>query len=111
MTLLKIFSVLLGLIVITKTLHDFKKKNESLMMLFFWLIIWIIIIILALFPIMIDRITSLLGDTGNGVNTFLGAAFVFLLFITYRVYAKANRLERQMHDMVMKLGLRDIEKE
>lgn len=78
-------------------------------MTFFWLITWTSIIILAYYPFLIDKINLMIGNKGNGVNTFLGAAFVFLLFITYRVYSKANRIERQIHDMVMKLGLKNID--
>jgi len=109
MIFIKLFSLILGLVVISKTIHDYKKKKENVVMFLFWLIIWAVIIILAFFPFLIDEINDLLGGGGSGVNTFMGAAFVFLFFITYRVYTKANRLERQIHEMVMKLGLRDIE--
>lgn len=111
MTILKILSLILGLVVITKTIHDYKKKKESFIMFLFWMIIWIAIIILGMFPLLIDRINLIIGGAGSGVNTFIGAAIVFLFFITYRVYTKANRIERQIHDMVMKLGLKNIDKD
>lgn len=109
MIIAKILSILFGLIVISKTWLEFRKKNESIVMSLFWIIIWASIIVLSLFPALIDQLGSLLGDKSNSINTFIGAAFIFLFFITYRIYTKANRLERQMHEMVMKLGLKDIE--
>jgi hypothetical protein len=109
--LAKILSIALGLIVISKTFLDFKKEKESLIMFIFWLITWGTVITLSVFPTLIESFNQFVGSQGNGVNTFIGAAFVFLLFITYRVYTKANRIEQQLHQMVMKMGLKEIEEE
>jgi len=109
MIIVKLFSIIIGLVVISKTIHDYKKGKESLVMCLFWLITWASIILLTLFPILIYKINSLISGNGPGINTFIGAAFVFMFFVVYRVYTKANRLERQIHDMVMKIGLKDLE--
>lgn len=108
--LAKIISVILGVLVITKTLTDYRRKQEGLTMVIFWLSAWTAIVILALFPILVEKINLLIGQQGTGINTFLGASFVFLFFVTYRIYTKAERMERKMHDLVMKLGLKDLEK-
>jgi hypothetical protein len=105
----KIIAIVIGLTVLTKTYHDFKKHYESLTMLLFWFIIWITIIAAALLPDFFVNLATRISGNGVGVGTFAGIAFIFLLFITYRVYTKANRLENKIHDMVMKLGLKDIE--
>lgn len=106
----RILSVILGLIVISKTYLDYKKKYDGATMFAFWVITWLIVIFLSIYPAAIEIINRKIGEngTGTGLNTFFGSAFVFLLFVTYRVYTKANRLERKIHDMVMKLGLREI---
>ena len=105
----KFLSVFLGLIVISKSYLDFKKKNDGLFMFVFWVATWSIVILFSLFPVLIDKINQLVGEQGSGVNTFIGAAFVFLLFVTYRVYTKTNRIEKQIHEMVMKLGIRNMD--
>ena len=104
----KSLSIVLGLVVISKAYLDFKKKNDSIFMFVFWVITWMVVIIFSLFPFLINEINQLIGAEGSGVNTFIGTAFVFLLFVTYRVYTKANRLEKQIHEMVMEIGLRDV---
>jgi len=104
----RILSILLGLIVVSKSYFDYKKKNESLFMFLFWLFTWSTIIILSIFPYLIELVSKMVGDEGTGVNTFVGASIVFLFFVTYRVYTKANRLERKIQEMVMKLGLKDL---
>lgn len=107
----KIISLLLGLMVISKTYLDYKKKNESFFMFFFWTVAWIGIIILSIFPEIINQALEISKAQKIGTGTFLGIALVFLFFVIYRVYIKANRLEKKIHDMVMKLGLKDIEDE
>jgi len=107
----KIIAVLVGLTVISKSYHDLKKHYESLVMFLFWLFTWSAIIAATILPDVFLRLADKVSKNGIGVGTFAGIAFIFLLFITYRVYTKANRLEKKLHDMVMKLGLKEIEKE
>lgn len=107
----KIISLVLGLMVISKTYLDYKKKNESFFMFFFWTVAWIGIIIVSLFPEIIVAALQVSKEQQIGTGTFLGVAIVFLFFVIYRVYIKANRLEKKIHDMVMKLGLKDIDDE
>ncbi|MFA6423034.1 MAG: DUF2304 domain-containing protein [Patescibacteria group bacterium] len=104
----KVFSIILGLMVISKTLLDFKKKQESLIMFIFWTVTWAIIIYLGLFPAEIDKTINRLGMNKTGTGTFFGMSLVFLFFVIYRVYHKANRLELKLKDMTMKLGLKDV---
>lgn len=104
----KVISLLLGLMVISKTYLDYKKKNESLTMFLFWTIAWVGIVIVALFPEIIQKALVISQAQKIGTGTFLGIAIVFLFFVIYRIYIKANRLEKQIHDMVMKLGLKEI---
>ena len=107
----KIVAIIIGLTVISKTYYDFKKHYESLTMLLFWTLTWLLIIAAAVVPDFFLRLVEKASGDGVGLGTFAGVAFIFLLFVTYRVYTKANRLEKKMHDMVMRLGLKEIEKE
>lgn len=107
----KIISLILGLMVISKTYLDYKKKNESLFMFMFWTIAWVGIIILSLFPEIINDALQISMAQKIGTGTFLGVAIVFLFFVIYRVYIKANRLEKKIHKMVTELGLKDVDSE
>lgn len=109
--LVKVFSILLGLTVISKSYHDYKKHKENLLMFLFWTLAWSAIIVASIFPNIVFSLAGRISGNGIGIGTFFGVAFVFLFFITYRVYIKANRLEQNIKDIVMKLGLKDIEQE
>lgn len=109
-TLPKIIALIFGLIVIAKTLTDYKKKQESWQMLIFWLVIWCGIIIIAFDPMLIAQIISHFGAGNYTIGQIAGTGFVFILFIVYRVYIKANRIEKQIMYLTRKLALKDIQK-
>lgn len=108
--LAKIFSIILGLIVIPKAYLDFKKRRSSFVMFLFWTITWLVIISLSLYPILIEKISSAIGDNNSGVLAFLSMSLVFIFYVSYRVYVKASNLEKKLEDLVLKLGLRDAPK-
>ena len=105
----KILSTVLALLVITKTYYDFKKHQDSIFTLIFWSVTWVIIALIAIWPNVFYQVRDSLEEQNVGLGTLFGIAFVFLFFITYRVYIKANRLERKLHDMVVKINLKDVE--
>lgn len=110
MTLIaRIIAILLGVIVISKVYLDYKKKNTSLTVFFFWMIAWLGIIVISLYPIMIERINRAIGEDSTGLTAFFAISFVFIFFVVYRVYAKANRLEKMISEIVIKLGMRDLD--
>jgi len=106
----KISSVILALLVISKTYLDYKKGNDSLSTFLFWSLTWIIIVLSSFEPDYLINLTENIGGKNGGMGTILGIAFMFLFFVVYRIYIKANRLEKKIHDIVMKQGLKDIEK-
>lgn len=107
--LTKVIAALLALTVVTKTLYDYKRKRESLTMFIFWTVAWIFIFYVALVPSIFYNFANKMADQNVGIGTFVGLAFIFLFFITYRVYIKAHRLEQQIRDIVMRVGIKDIE--
>lgn len=105
----KIFAVSLTLLVIFKAYHDYKKKNDSIVALLFWTLTWLFIAYVALKPELFYYFVSKMSNENVGIGTFVGVAFISLFYITYRIYIKASRLERQIRDIVMKFGIKDIE--
>ena len=110
-TIPKLISLILGLIVIAKTLTDFKKKQENWQMFLFWLILWIAIIVVAFYPILIDKIIDRFGAGNYTIGQIVGIGFVFIMFVVYRIYVKSHRLEKQLNYLIRKLALRGLKKE
>lgn len=105
MIILKAVAVLLGLVSITKTYLDYRKKREPLVMFLFWLLLWVVAVTLLLYPTLIDRLSAVTRDTTITIGSLTAMAFVFLLYIVYRVYTKAARIEYQQTQLIRKIGL------
>lgn len=101
-------AIFFTVLVITKTFYDFRKHQESLAMFLFWSITWLGIAYVAIMPGVFYVFIQNMADENVGIGTFVGTAFIFLFFITYRIYVKANRIEKQIHNLVMKLGIGEI---
>lgn len=110
LTIPKIIALILGIIVIAKSLIDFKKKEEHWQMFLFWLVIWLGIIIIAFDPMLIGQIISHSGSGSYTIGQIAGIGFVFIMFIVYRVYIKAHRIERQLNKLIRDLALKDVKK-
>src|SRR5262245_41753311 len=105
----KILAVFLAMVVVSRSYVDFRTRGESLKLFLFWCFTWTVIVIVALFPWVIDFVTSFFGGRGGGagVGTFLGMALVFMFFIVYRIYAKLERLEQMLTQAIREMALRE----
>ena len=95
--------------VMSKTFLDFRRKQENIIMFLFWSITWVIIIYFSLFPEKVESTMSVIGMQKAGMGTFLGLSIIFVFFIMYRIYNKANRVENKLRELVTKLGLKDLD--
>lgn len=103
--ILKAFAVLLALIAVSKSYLDYRRRLEPQLMFFFWLIVWTVATVLVVYPLLIERIGIYFQDSTITLGTVSSVAFVFMLFIIYRIYAKAARIEYQLTEVVRKIGL------
>ncbi len=108
MFVLKAVALFLAAIAIIKTYLDYRKKRESLVMFAFWTIVWVAATSVVVYPRLIDRVLVSLKDQTITLGSVTGVAFIFMLYIVYRVYAKAARIEYQQVELIRKLGLQKI---
>jgi len=104
----KIVALIIGLVVIVKTFTDYRNKEENLQMVLFWVIVWGLTIYVAFFPTVIGEVIARLGNKNYTIGQIVGTGFVFILFITYRIYVKANRLEKQLNHLIRKIALNGL---
>ena len=109
-TVAKIFAAVFALIVISRSIVDYRNRKESFEMTLFWIVIWLLISAIAFFPGLVDKAIRAFGGSRTGLGTVLGMGLVFVMFITYRVYIKANRIEKHLHEIFRKFALLDIKK-
>lgn len=73
-------------------------------MFFFWVIVWLSATIIIVYPALIDAIIASTKATIT-IGALMSLAMIFLLFIVYRIYAKASRIEFQQKELIRKIAL------
>ena len=101
-------SAFLAGLVISKSWNDFRRGKEPLPIFIFWVVAWGLIVTLAFFPFLVDKITMSLGGQTIGMGRVFGIALVFVFYVVYRVYLKANRIEKILNELVRKIALKDV---
>ena len=66
----KVFSLALAVIAISKSYVDFRARTESLQMFLLWSLTWITVVIVALFPSIVDVILAYSASGRVGLGTF-----------------------------------------
>ena len=103
----KVFSLALALIAISKSYVDFRARIESLQMFLLWSVIWITVVVVALFPSIVDIILAYSAAGRAGLGTFFGMGLVFVLFVVYRIYVKLERVEQKLVKTIQELALKE----
>ncbi len=107
----KILAAFFAIVVISRSVTDYRSKKESLTMTAFWIIVWLAIAAIAFFPTLVDEAIRLSDDSRSGLGTVFGMGLVFVLFISYRIYVKANRVEKALAKLARDFCLSKIKDE
>lgn len=103
--IIKLFAICLAVIAISKSYLDYKKGLEPTIMFIFWIIVWVGATILVAYPIVIEQITTYTKDQSLTIGSMTSVSYVFMLYIVYRIYAKAVRLEHQLSQVARGIAL------
>ncbi len=104
----KLLAFVLTLVVISKTYIDYRRGRESRQLFIIWMSIWLVLLIVIAFPGLIDYISLKLSNQTTSVGALFGLAFTFLLFLMYRIYAKAARIEYNQNKLIRALALKEF---
>lgn len=97
-------------LVIAKSFDEFRRGREPWPVFAFWLLTWGAVVMIALFPGVTDWVRERVFGPEAGLGTIFGIAIVFLLFLSYRIYLKAERVERTVNQLVSDLALHELDR-
>lgn len=102
----RLLAVLFAALIISKSILSFAQRKESLVMMLFWVLTWGGIVALAFWP----NLAIYLADEANvGIGTISGIGLIFIYFVVYRIYAKVDRVEKDMQKLIRDIAVKDIE--
>ena len=104
----KVFATVLALLVFSRSYLDWKSKKEAPIMAVFWIGVWMAILVISYFPSIIDKLIGVLGGERTGLGTVFGMGLALVLFINYRVYAKAHRIEKALEQISREIAISSL---
>jgi len=107
-TFAQAFTTFFAALVVTKSYADLKKGRENIVMFLFWVCSWAVIVFIAMYPAVVDLFfAKLSGETSDRVATALAMGLTFVFFVIYRLYIKADRVEKTLHKLVSELAIKE----
>ena len=103
----KVVSVLLAGIAVSKSYVDFRARTESLQVFLLWTLTWTTVVVVALFPSIVDVILAYTASGRAGLGTFFGMGLVFVLFVVYRIYVKLEQVDQKLIKTIQELALKE----
>lgn len=105
----RILATVFAIIVLSRSIVDYRNRKESAQMTIFWVVVWLAIAIIAFFPSTVDTAIRLFGGDKTGLGTVFGMGIIFVMFVCYRIYVKANRIEKNLNELTRKFALVSID--
>ncbi len=107
----KIIAAFFAALVLVKSYDEFRRGREPLAVFLFWSTTWLAVIFVAFWPGVTDIFREKLLGPRAGIGTILGIAIVFLLYLSYRIYLKAERNEQDINRLISEMAIRDVRQE
>jgi hypothetical protein len=101
---------IMAVVVIARSFEDWRKGNDSWPIFLFWTVAAGGILAVALFPQLVDWAIGKLGGQRTGIGTIFGLGLVFLFYLSYRIFVKADRVEKEMTRLTRELALKNLKK-
>ncbi len=103
----KIVATALGALAISSSYANWRHRREPTLLFAFWTVVWLMTITVAIYPPIVDFFLKKSDSGRAGLGTIFGLGLVFLLFICYKLFAKAERVERQLNELISALAVRE----
>lgn len=88
----------------TRAFFRYRERVLSWKELLFWTVVWLTVLIAIFIPGKTDAIAKFLG-VGRGTEAIFSIAIIALFYLQYRLYAKIDKLERDIIKLVQQLTL------
>lgn len=103
-TILQVLASIVVLVALTRVRSRYRARNLSLPEALGWAALWLGVGVVFWWPESTSRLAEALG-IGRGADLTLYAATVLVLYLTFRLTVRLERLERGLTDLVRREAL------
>jgi hypothetical protein len=103
MEIIQIIIIVFAIFALSRAFLRFKENRLTTRDFVFWIIIWFAIIVLSFLPNIAGYISMFFG-IGRGIDLAVYVSIVALFYLVFRVYVKAENLEKEITELVRKIA-------
>lgn len=102
-SLVKIVTIAISIVIITTLAVQYAKKNISFKKTLLWLLVCLVGLFLVLFPEYSNKIASIMG-MGRGIDTIFLLAFLFIFYMILQFNVKLEKIDKSLTDIVVQIA-------
>lgn len=84
--------------------NNFRSQRTTLGITVIWFIVWLAVLIIFWSPDIASRL-ALAAGIGRGADLIVYIAIIVLVYLTYRIYARLEKIERDLTSVTRDLAL------
>lgn len=109
MLFIQILIIAFVLLIIIRTILDFKKQGVSFKRLLFWLGFWLTVLVIVLLPQTMIFMAKILG-VARGTDVAIYFSVLFIFFAIFKIMTKQEKIEKEITEIVSHLALKNSDK-
>lgn len=107
---IQVVIVAIAVIALGGAIRRFIRREISLRRLLAWAALWVGASVVVLIPTTSERLATLLG-VGRGVDVIIYLSIALLFYLQYRLFARLDRIERDITKIVREQALKNMKHE
>ena len=109
MMLVQFLAAGLIILIIVKTLADFKKNKINRRGFLFWLTLWLVMLVMVIQPQVTGFLAGFLG-VGRGIDVAVYFSILLIFFILFKIIADLEKIRHEITEIVRHFALKDADK-
>ncbi|MBW2990861.1 DUF2304 family protein [Candidatus Woesearchaeota archaeon] len=105
MEIIQILLIIFALFALSRAFLRFKDNKLTRNEFMFWILLWATVIIVSFIPKTIRVFSEYLG-IGRGVDLVIYVSIVLLFYLSFRLYVKIEKIEKEMTRIVRNIAIR-----
>lgn len=93
---------------ILRVAQNYRSRRFSLSSSLFWSIVWLSVAVVFWFPETASRLAVALG-IGRGADLVTYSAIIVLVYLVYRLFVRAERMEHAITELTRAISLHDTQ--
>ena len=108
-TIYQLLTPLFAIVMLLKGISRLRRGEMSMRKFTLWILVWGGISVLAIYPKFVKVAADLTG-LESGINALIFFGFIFLFYLTFRLYIIVEHLEREITSIVRNKAIEDFKK-